>query len=92
MREQGDLSAFMRLQIRPVRAPVQVVALRQGFSGPSGHKPGAWLSAERLKEDYRRAPDAPELCEYARCLALAAPCEDDPCRCPLYGFPHAPAA
>ncbi|MFC8019101.1 hypothetical protein [[Kitasatospora] papulosa] len=92
MREQGDLPAFMRLQIRPVRSPVQVVALWQRFSGPAGHKPGAWPSAAPLGADYRRAPGAPELCDCTRCLALAAPCGDNPCRCPRCGTSHAPAA
>ncbi|MEU1077740.1 MULTISPECIES: hypothetical protein [unclassified Streptomyces] len=92
MREQGDLPAFMRLQIRPVRSPVQVVALWQRFSAPAGHKPGAWPSAAPLGTDYRRAPGEPELCDCARCLALAAPCEEDPCRCPRCGTAHAPAA
>lgn len=92
MREQGDLSAFMRLQIRPVRAPVQVVALWQRFARAAGHKPGAWPSAAPLGADDRRAPGAPELCDCARCLALTTPCEEGPCRCPRCGAPHAPAA
>ncbi|MEU7031894.1 hypothetical protein AB0A60_35005 [Streptomyces sp. NPDC046275] len=92
MREQGDLPAFMRLQIRPVRSPVRVVALWQRFSGPAGHKPGAWPSAAPLGADYRRAPGEPELCDCARCLTLATSCEGDPCRCPRCGTAHAPAA
>ncbi|MFD7958964.1 hypothetical protein ACFV4X_36500 [Streptomyces ardesiacus] len=92
MREQGDLPAFMRLQIRPARAPVQVMALWQRFSGPTGHKPGAWPSSAPLGPHYRRAPGEPDLCDCARCLALAAPCEDHPCRCPRCGTSHAPAA
>lgn len=89
MREQGDLPAFMRLQIRPVREPVRVVALWQRFTG---HKSGAWPSATPLGANYRRAPGTPELCDCTRCLALAAPCEENPCRCPQCGAPHAPAA
>ncbi|MEU6293022.1 hypothetical protein [Streptomyces sp. NPDC046988] len=92
MREQGDLPAFLRLQIRPVRSAVQVVALWQRFSAPAGHKPGAWPSAAPLGADYRRAPGGPELCDCTRCLALAAPCEEDPCRCPRCGASHARAA
>jgi hypothetical protein len=92
MREQGDLPAFMRLQIRPARAPIQVMTLWQRFSGPTGHKPGAWPSSAPLGPYYRRAPGEPDLCDCARCLALAAPCGDHPCRCPQCGSEHAPAA
>lgn len=92
MREQGDLPAFMRLRIRPVRAPVQVVALWQRFAVPAGHKPGSWPSATPLGADYRRAPGAAGLCDCVRCRALGAPCREEPCRCPLCGSPCASAA
>jgi len=92
MREQGDLPAFIRLKIRPVRASAAVVALWQRFPGAAGHRPGAWPSATLLGADYRRGPGEPELCDCARCLAMAAPCESDPCRCPLCGSPQATTA
>ncbi|MFF7953620.1 hypothetical protein [Streptomyces griseorubiginosus] len=89
MREQGDLPAFLRLRIRPVRSPAAVVALWQRFPGPAGHRPGAWPSAAQLGADYRRAQGAPELCDCARCLGGAASCTS--CRCPLRGSPPAAA-
>lgn len=92
MREQGDLRVFMRLQIRPMRSTVKVMTLWQRFTGPTGHKPGAWPSAAPLGAHYRRASGAPELCDCARCRVLAAACEEHPCRCPRCGAPHPPAA
>ncbi len=92
MREQGDLPAFMRLRIRPVRSAVRVVALWQRLSGPAGHKPGAWPSALPLGACFRRDRGGePELCDCARCLALATSCEDsNSCRCPRRGTVRAP--
>lgn len=85
MREQGDLPAFMRLRARPVRAPAAVMALWQRFPGPAGHKPGAWPSGTQ------RGPGRPELCDRAQCLAMAAPGEGSPCRCPRGSSPRAAA-
>ncbi|MFE0189339.1 hypothetical protein [Streptomyces sp. NPDC058989] len=77
LREQ-DLPGVHAPADPPGEGPVQLVALWQRSSGPAGHKPGARPSAERLEEDYRRAPDAPELCDRARCLAPAAPARTIP--------------
>lgn len=92
MREEGDLPVFMRLRIRPARTPVQVVALWQRFPGPAGHRAGAWPSATPLGPEYRRAPGEAARCDCSRCRALAAPCEADPCRCPLCGSLRGTAA
>jgi hypothetical protein len=91
MREQGDLPAFMRLRVRPVRTPAAVMALWQRFPGPAGHKPGAWPSAAPPGAGSRQGPGQPELCDRARCLARAAPSEGDPCRCPRDSSPRAAA-
>ncbi|MFJ5817357.1 hypothetical protein ACIQGT_26185 [Streptomyces sp. NPDC093108] len=92
MREEGDLPAFMRLRIRPDRALVQVVALWQRFPAPAGHTVGAWPSATPLDANRRRAGGEAALCDCPRCRALGAPCEADPCCCPLCGAPRGTAA
>ncbi|MER5888062.1 hypothetical protein ABT160_29945 [Streptomyces sp. NPDC001941] len=91
MRAEGDLPAFLRLQMRLYK-PVQVVALWQRFSPPYGHQPGAWPSATLLTTDYQPGPGPPKRCDCTRCRALAIPCGADPCRCPHCGTPHTPAA
>ncbi|MER5615906.1 hypothetical protein [Streptomyces sp. NPDC002215] len=92
LREEGDLPAFLRLRIRPARTPVQVVALWQRSSGPSGHTTGAWPSTTPLGTERQRAPGEAARCDCPRCRAMAAPCEADPCRCPLCGAPRGTVA
>ncbi|MFE9250934.1 hypothetical protein [Streptomyces sp. NPDC007088] len=92
MRQEGDLPAFMRLQIRPVRTTVQVVALWQRFPAPAGHTPGAWPSAIPPKTDLRRGQGAAACCDCPRCRTLSAPDENHPCPCPRCAAPQDTAA
>ncbi|MFI9019305.1 hypothetical protein ACIGZI_35345 [Streptomyces griseus] len=85
MREEGDLAAFMRLRLRPVRDTVKVIALWQRLSDPGDHVIGAWPSTAPLPAQHQRAPGDAARCHCSRCRTLGAPCEADPCRCPLCG-------
>jgi hypothetical protein len=71
MRKRGDLPAFIRLQIRPVRA-IQVVALWQRFPAPAGHTVGAWPSATPLPAGRRRERGEAARCGCPRCRTLGA--------------------
>ncbi|MFI0813524.1 hypothetical protein [Streptomyces echinatus] len=92
MREEGDLPAFMRLQIRPVRTTVQVVALWQRFPAPAGHTAGAWPSAIPPSAGHRPARGAAARCDCPRCRTLSAPYGNHPCPRPRCATAPAPAA